>query len=463
MDNIEKAKELILSYGIANIVDNIKEFNYDKYDNEFTRICLAQRLRDSQGVINFWHKKFQEQVFTIEHPTLNIKLQAIANFQYEYINFLFLANETKEHICLCVQITAVFDMVILINVNSNIDKHAKIQAYLMTDDWASDNVKNIQSVKLLNKFLELPNESFSKYNKEYCILLHAKRPVHFFNDIFSAYIQLEYKRKQISSKPSFFYPTSSKELICKDKDCVEIQLGKICYSTDYFDYLYVHSIEKTRIQLSDDYDLKIWINIPGERRVWVDQINNIANIIQEISKYYNNIFICFDGMTSYDGEVADFGEGGTYMKIVFKIIENLNFNVNIKSINNNFFYYSRTSKVNISWQSLSGFDYRTKIQYCDQMDVCLVELSTAFIVPFACKKTSIFYYSGNDSQNYYKTLIINRIKNVKIVDKKYVNIINPQDLEIFHSYEISYKYIFNLLAEILNNIHNKQISYFNID
>ncbi|WP_273213742.1 hypothetical protein [Helicobacter rodentium] len=67
------------------------------------------------------------------------------------------------------------------------------------------------------------------------------------------------------------------------------------------------------------YSLTLWLGIPGERRVWLEQWEGIPLILKNLSLYFPSIKVYVDGMTAYDGERI---EVTSNLEAFWKIVEN---------------------------------------------------------------------------------------------------------------------------------------------
>ena len=67
------------------------------------------------------------------------------------------------------------------------------------------------------------------------------------------------------------------------------------------------------------YSLTLWIGIPGERRIWLEQWEGIPLILKNLSLYFPSIKIYVDGMTAYDGERIEVKNN---LEAFWKIVEN---------------------------------------------------------------------------------------------------------------------------------------------
>ncbi|MDE5592082.1 MAG: hypothetical protein K2I63_03900, partial [Helicobacter sp.] len=168
------------------------------------------------------------------------------------------------------------------------------------------------------------------------------------------------------------------------------------------------------------YSLTLWLGIPGERRVWLQQWEGIPLILKNLSRYFPSIKVYVDGLTAYDGERI---EVESNLEAFWKIVENTKevfeakefqsksnkesatkINPHLQNTqshnqsegisneceNSCVFYGAKGEQ--IAFKSLSGYDYRTKICYCTMCDLAISECSTTSLVPFSfCQKPGVVF------------------------------------------------------------------------
>ncbi|MBX7491510.1 hypothetical protein [Helicobacter turcicus] len=178
------------------------------------------------------------------------------------------------------------------------------------------------------------------------------------------------------------------------------------------------------------YSLHIWLGIPGERRVWLEQWDGIPLILKNLSRYFPSIKVFIDGLTAYDGERIEVKDN---LEAFWKIVEHTK---EAFQACEDFSYYKKCGEEGaaqshlkdkqstqtpatkadtlesqtkqppknvatilgskgekIKLKSLSGYDYRTKICYCALCDIAISDVSTTALVPFHfCKKPGVGFY-----------------------------------------------------------------------
>lgn len=202
------------------------------------------------------------------------------------------------------------------------------------------------------------------------------------------------------------------------------------------------------------YSLHLWLGIPGERRVWLEQCEGIALILKNLSLYFSSIKIFVDGLTAYDGERIEVKENlAAFEEIclsVYKTFSNEDPKFQfLKQENHTFQILSE--KKDIKLKSLSGYDYRTKICYCSMCDIAISDVSTTALVPFEfCQKPGVAFAScllhlnasHYDIQHWYK------------IESEYLIQTNIKGV-FFYDFHISPQHLYNLAAQVLEELSLK--------
>jgi|GEM_PF-6483928 len=187
------------------------------------------------------------------------------------------------------------------------------------------------------------------------------------------------------------------------------------------------------------YDLVLWIGVTGQKRRWIDQESNYSQIIKHLASYYTNILVIVDGWTSKPStlkqdEVSANQDREVYFKIAAECAEVASF------------------------KSVIGHSYESKINACQGVDFFIANAGSGSMVPLRfCQKDGVlhsnpFLFTFPDSYKDYNQII-------KTVEEDYVGI--PQEERNntgdHTSYQISWKLIFNRLAEIINEHRETKI------
>ncbi|WP_134191492.1 hypothetical protein [Campylobacter coli] len=410
----------------------ITDYQYDKYNceiSDFFKMSLEiqENKLDFGELLEYWRNIFSKDYFELYHPIYNnIKTRAIKNFfapkkHPRFSNYVFFIDENNQHPWILCQVYDFFQFLITEEgIFSNPISH-KIMA--------EESVRDIERLPLaIEDYLSF-EELFYK-NIRFGWLLRKNRPAHHFYEDIPSYYILDVK-KPIYNKESFFTPENS--VLSDKKNEVFIYPGIFRSLGRISDILYHQSNQKVflesigKLEKKDTEDiLVLWLQLPGERRMWLEQIDGVKNILCEIKKYFKAIRIFFDGMTSYENEINIFNDNYQLYKEIKSIILD--------------------DKIEII--SMIGKDYRTKIFYCSQADLALCEMGTALLVPHSfCNKEIVAYYGYEE----YKNAGCENPNKIKKVSEQYIKVVDFKDKFRFN-YHIPFQHIYNLAADIIEEI-----------
>ncbi|EAI0639244.1 hypothetical protein E0101_08240 [Campylobacter coli] len=410
----------------------ITDYQYDKYNceiSDFFKMSLEiqENKLDFGELLEYWRNIFSKDYFELYHPIYNnIKTRAIKNFfapkkHPRFSNYVFFIDENNQHPWILCQVYDFFQFLITEEgIFSNPISH-KIMA--------EESVRDIEGLPLaIEDYLSF-EELFYK-NIRFGWLLRKNRPAHHFYEDIPSYYILDVK-KPIYNKESFFTPENS--VLSDKKNEVFIYPGIFRSLGRISDILYHQSNQKVflesigKLEKKDTEDiLVLWLQLPGERRMWLEQIDGVKNILCEIKKYFKAIRIFFDGMTSYENEINIFNDNYQLYKEIKSIILD--------------------DKIEII--SMIGKDYRTKIFYCSQADLALCEMGTALLVPHSfCNKEIVAYYGYEE----YKNAGCENPNKIKKVSEQYIKVVDFKDKFGFN-YHIPFQHIYNLAADIIEEI-----------
>ncbi|EOD4836035.1 hypothetical protein ACJU1Q_001615, partial [Campylobacter upsaliensis] len=203
--------------------------------------------------------------------------------------------------------------------------------------------------------------------------------------------------------------------------------------------------------------LTLWLGIPGERRIWLEQWEGIPQILKNLNLYFSNIKVYIDGITSYDGERTEFKAN---VENFWKIVENTEitlkathakhntFDPNDKNSANKALITTKNGQIDI--ESLSGYDYKAKIARCNLCDMAICELGTTNLVPFVFfRKAGVAFYCYSNQIPYMKSLA-QKIPHLKTINFAYYKLNKHIGLEC--DYHIPYQHLYNLAAECLEEL-----------
>jgi len=193
--------------------------------------------------------------------------------------------------------------------------------------------------------------------------------------------------------------------------------------------------EKVNKEELKNYDLILWYGITGQKRSWLEQIEGFEQIINKLKQSFPKIKVYVDGMTASDGEIIENKEDEEVYEKLKKPFEN---------------------DENINITSLIGQDYRTKICYCSISDIFIANGGTGCMVPLKfCEKPGVLH--SNTSLWTFGRIDTNLIKstdNKNTFDSK----IDEKTASMAISYHIPWQYIYNLTAEVLEQIKDIKIN-----
>ncbi len=164
-------------------------------------------------------------------------------------------------------------------------------------------------------------------------------------------------------------------------------------------------------------------------------------------------------MTSYDGErtefkanVENFWKIVEYAKEIFKTtnITYTTFNANDKNSTNCAILNTKNGTINL--ESLSGYDYKTKIARCNLCDIAICELGTTNLVPFIFfKKPGVLFFFHNEQighmQHFGKA-----IPHLKMLSPQHHKNHSVGAAITICDYHIPYQHLYNLAAECLEEL-----------
>ncbi|EOU9376610.1 hypothetical protein ACOJD2_000924 [Campylobacter coli] len=481
---------------------SIQDYDYTKYNCEVADIAKWQKENNVNELINFWNEKIKEDYFELKHPIYNdVITRATDNyFDKNVLNIIFMTDRNNKNPWIFAQCFR--------SVNLVICQQAVFSIFEDNPGYNNNIMHTIQ--KLVNEYAFNYNIS-----KKFAILLSNTRPTHFFYMLLCYVISINFLNIKIPYQKCFFY--SKKNKISKSSNnrvfifptvmplpinhFLNLNVSNFVLQESLEDYDTL--VEKDN--LTQEYDLTIWLGLPGERRAWLEQIQGTANILKHLNKYFKKIKVYIDGITAYDGERQDFPEN----KILFNKVVNAtkellqkkynNISINTNSYNN---IYSINSKdyhereyipnsntsildfdelkelefqsqdntydnhINaleklseikskeklIVFKSLAGYDYRTKICYCNDCDIAISDSGTTALVPFNFhKKPGVVFYGDISLTwiHYSQALIQNDFQ--KLFNKNLMKQTNRKSPFIW-DYHIPSEHIYNLAAEVLEEL-----------
>lgn len=420
---------------LENWKENFEVKNFDTTgDDELSQIIAMQRNKDVDGLLKVWERKLDQDYFELPHPDNNtIISRAIRNFSIGENNFILMLDAENRYPWIIGQRWSFIELMITECCIYDLYKHIP-------------TFQTFKEVPLLKD--KFRGAVFGDVN--YAAIVSKTTPFHFFYDKFKYLLRfnafhsdchLEYpfftlssdkdsgKEGAVSSNEKvYLHPSLVQNLLAGQdsnkavKDLNE-EMERFVYNESLKDFI------KTK---NDRGCLKLWYGITGQKRSWLQQIDGAENIIKKLLPHFNEIELCVDGMTAPEGNSIRNADD----EAVFRQIEN-------------------RLEGQCRIQSLIGQDYRHKIRVCSTVDLFIANAGTGCMVPLRfCKKpgvlhsnTKLFTFPGV----YPKT--------VKRFDKEYVIDVLDEGKKSprFASYHLPWQHVFNLTAEVLNQIKGTDI------
>lgn len=418
--------------------DNYEICEFDvSHSNELCTVVQAVKSKDIESIIEFWKKIIIEDFFELSHPVLfDIKTRAVLNIQYGLANFILMVDEDYEHPWILAQTESVVDVII------SKDKIFKISKAAHRAIWPHVHKMSKLDITKLNY-----NISFSGF------LFNQIRPYHFFYDHLRNFYSIggievlkKYKKKIYQSK-SFFFPNGSADVI----DNYGVYLFPATIGANYL----FNNITKT---LNEEMELKIlteslmgniaplktaraslvlWYGITGQKRSWLQQIEGCEQLVRHLLQYFPKIELYIDGMTASEGKIISNADDQSVFNEIRQLLAD-----------------------SCSVHSLIGYDYRHKVTVCSTVDMFIANGGTGCIVPLRfCKKPGIVHSNSKlfTFPDEYPD-IVKRNNSLYLLDETY----SEKIPSMATSYHIPWQHIFNLTADVLNQIKGTNIQHLKV-
>lgn len=337
----------------------MEDYDCSKYKCEIADVIAKERARDTQWLIEFWNKKVESRYFELKHPVYNdLTTRAVYSWHDGTVyNFVYFVDEDGKHPWWMIQYSS------LINIMITEDK-----ILLLGRGWGISGSTGV----LLGLLKNLDINKLVYKDIEFGFILSCFRPGHYTADILPIFLRL--KNAKITRKSKTFFMSKTFKFLDNEENIEYVTFLPTAWSNPAFsepeivkDMWKKESLEEfdSLVEAEDkngDYDLTIWLGIPGERRLWIDQFEGIPQIIKNIAQYFPKIKVYIDGMTSYDRERNVYPENQKHFEHIKAEVDKLGLNITMKS--------------------LSGYDYRTKMCYCYTCDIAISDIGTTILVPF---------------------------------------------------------------------------------
>ncbi|MBR2917696.1 MAG: hypothetical protein IKC25_03030, partial [Campylobacter sp.] len=422
-----------------NRILNVQKYDITKYNCE-----LVDLSADIKTMTNTFTEVFSKEYFELKHPIYNNVLTRAVDSKFSYgrsrICYIFFIDKENKFPWISCGIYGLGELIItdkgffsiidgVCGFSQNI--HHKWLKYICAND-------------LYKILLNYPYENYFFKQIKFGIHLANNRPYHHFYDSLSWIYLLNIKNKKCFNK-SFFIPRKhNMELINDSKDTklvfIDPKLRHLYtkhteYVRDMTNFVYKEAIESiVNVKIEYSHDLTIWLGIPGERRNWLTQLEGIPNILKNIAKYFPKIKVYVDGMTAHDGEKIEVANNLKAFTAIKAEVDKLN--------------------LDIDMESLSGYDYRSKICYCSTCDIAISDTGTTSLVPFeVCKKPGVIFFASETYAKKHIELIKNQIPSIFVIDVSFLkSIANKEDASYGFDFHIPWQHLYNLTAQSLEEI-----------
>jgi hypothetical protein len=424
---------------ILSLLNKIKSFdknykinNYDKSEiNILTKLIKDIKEQNINELLHFWEEALKKDYFELPHPEISdLNTRAVYNIQVEMTNFVFMMDKKGENPWLFAQCENIIEIIIT-NNNSY-----KISANISP------------ALGHMKQFIKKDFPKFDFDTRFEGFLLNQTRPYHFLYDHYIYFIHLGGSKKllkynkTIDNNKSFFISSEDSTLkkrngvylfpatigrnhIKQKSEIKQLELNMEEYITK--DSLLTKAYDEND---SSQWDLTMWFGIIGQKRAWIEQVENCIKIVNTLLPYFPKIKIFIDGMTASE-------------------------NMNIKSIEDEAIFKKIYRELNCKCEVIStiGLDYRKKIQLSEKVDFFIVNGGSGCMVPKITKQACIMH-----STNLLWTFGKEDNKLVKYTEKSMTYDIRNIDNKVtFTSYIIPWQHVFNLVADILEEIKDIKI------
>ncbi|PWQ98682.1 hypothetical protein [Leucothrix arctica] len=435
---------------ICNWKDNFEILRYPSKKNGKDDISIITNyIRENkvQELLDYTKKFYVSEYFSLPHPDNDkVVTYPFASVSIGYCNFLFMTDELQEKPWMLVQAGNFLDCFF---THTGIIYHVNRRS-----SWLPA-VSNLSKLINKEKLKEKLKENNFKKKKTTGILISSNRPYHFFYDQLYVinYISKIYKTNRVYYN-DIFWPIqdiiNSAEPQKRKSDIKNIYISPKAISQTNF-YKNNKLVNKTMTEFEEkclrskktllqkkfkENQLKIVLNISTEKRKWVEQSDGYSEIINNLSNYFDRLFILFDGMTSQINQPVNTEENiKTYTEILEKI---------------------KKSK-KIETHIIFGKTYPDKIEYYNDSDLVISPMGSSAIIPLRFTKNNTIQFSNIDmgetvSKSEGDFFVINR--ELKFTSQEKPKLGNQWQHADYH---IPWQHIFNLSVSLINKTKNKEI------
>lgn len=412
--------------------------NADKLSGEVKEISQAIISEDLDVLFGVWGSVLSFSELKFRHPlNQSVTTKAVQSNRIGMVNYVLFVDASYSHPWLMAQCVSMIDVIITVEEIFLISKFESHTVFSTLD-----KVESFFKVTDVNKLYE------SALGVGF--VLSQNRPYHHFYDQLKYLYQVS-DSAMIHPASSFFKP--NKYDVVEEKflensiflfptlignnqlDNRSLQVKKI---NEYMeDVVYQEAMEcfhEVVGELPYKYDLVIWLGVTGQKRSWLQQTEGYLAIIKQLKKIFTSIKVYIDGLTALDGKSISNNDDENIFVQLHSALEN---------------------ERGVKLFSLIGEDYRTKICHCDTVDAFIANAGTGCMVPLRFNKKPGVLHSNNElftfPDDYCDT--VKRTSKSMTIDFS----VDGNRRKDFLSYHIPWQHIYNLTAEVLNQVKGANI------
>ncbi|HED6595501.1 TPA: hypothetical protein R5Z05_001785, partial [Campylobacter coli] len=396
----------------------IDYFDYSLHDSEISRIIEAQNKQNIKLLLDLINEKIQDKYLHFQHPTFtNITTFAISSIANPHSSWIFFMDEQEEHFWVLCQRYELIDIIVT-------EDKILIGNRKTSNEIVCEELHNL--LKFNAEQLYFSKKSFAFY--------FSSRPFHSIMDQIFTISNLDSCHKDFF-EPCFFYPYQNRKV---DDDLIHFMPNSLCATWVDIDEMYYDRLRRFIIQktlemskkTTNQHDLVIWINICTEKRSWINQIEGLIEILNNISKYFSSLKVYIDGLTRYENNIANIKQGFESDVIIYERL--------CKCL---------CSNKKIEMVSTIGFNLKEKVALSLSIDLAMGDNGTSPMVPyFICEKPYIVY---NSDLNYFFSKF--NLNIYKFVETKYF-LKEKEKTSQCYSYHLPWQHVYNLAADILEQL-----------
>lgn len=457
---IEKFLEILKDpqkhFGInVHDLSTCKAYEYEKYDCEIALLhkCHFENDPDNEKLLSTFKDVFSKDYLELRHPFHNdVVTRAVFNITRPWSPSLFLIDENNKYPWIIYN----WDLIGLMFITPKNVFFSK--RFLLSEGSTKQFLNHALHIAKVIQELKLKDLKFQ--DKKFGIDLGLLRPWHAFYD-FNWFNKLNLQDCRVIDNPMFFKSKNMTNLVNGNLVSIRPSLLDICNFHTQKNYVtnYINEALEAHGGGEGEYNLTLWLGIPGERRIWLEQWEGIPQILKNLNLYFSNIKVYIDGMTSYDGERTEFKAN---VENFWKIVENIEitlkathtkcstFDPNDKNSANKALITTKNGQIDI--ESLSGYDYKAKIARCNLCDIAICELGTTELTPFNfLKKSGVAFYFHEEQKGHMQHLA-KTIPHLKTLFPYHHKLFNTEVIITICNYHIPYQHLYNLAAECLEEL-----------